>query len=327
LDASVIDGKFGGLSERRPIRVRARALVALPVVAACVALLLLAWRGSATVSAAPPAAAGNFAGLVEIDGGRELQLACRGSGGPTVVLISGFRGAEDDWTHVVPRPGDEPRPSRSSVFPQVGGFTRVCAYDRPGTTDFDGVLTPSTPVRQPTTAEDGSADLHALLGAAGVAAPYLLVAHSWGGMIAVDFASEHPEEVASLVLVDPGSVYLKSSLRPAQWERFVAGARRLGTPRTLEAAEYERSVAAIRAAPAPPRIPAVVLTSDHRFDFGAGGAGTWPAWLNAQNRLAASLDARHVTHTDSGHYIAGERPRLVIGAVRRIVRTIRAQAP
>jgi hypothetical protein len=78
-----------------------------------------------------------------------MYLECRGEGSPTVVLVSGGRGAYDDWTHVIDS-GGEPKPSGSAVFPQVGKFTRVCAYDRPGTTRLDGTLSPSTPMRQPT---------------------------------------------------------------------------------------------------------------------------------------------------------------------------------
>lgn len=305
-----------------------RRLVALLLLGCATLLAAAAWGGSSAAPTSPSAAAsGSFAGLVGIDGGRELFLTCRGSGTPTVVLISGFRGAYDDWTHIVPRPGAEPRPSRSAVFPRLAASTRVCAYDRPGTIGFDGELAPSSPVRQPTTAGDGVADLHRLLAAAGAAGPYVLVAHSWGGMIAYLYGREHPGEVAGTVLVDPGSVFLKTTLRPAQWARFARGARQLGKPKTLEAADYERSVKQIEAAPPAPRVPAVVLTADHRFDFGAGGRGTWPAWLSAQNRLAAALGARHITNTDSGHYIAGERPRLVVDQVRAVVRSIRAMSP
>lgn len=302
--------------------VRSRSLVLVATIAALgVAAALL---GSARPSgAAPPAAAkGSFAGLVEIDGGRKLFLECRGSGGPTVVFISGFSGAHDDWTHVVPPSGAAPRPSRAAVFPAVARSTRACAYDRPGTVDFDGVASPSTPVRQPTTAADDVADLHALLNAAGVPGPYVLVAHSWGGMAAYLYASRYPTEVAGLVLLDPGSVFLKTALKPGQWARFVRGGRKLGSPRTREAVEYERSVESILASPPVPRVPAVVLTSDHPFPFGAG-AHTWHAWRTAQNLLAADLGARHVADTDSGHYIAGEQPRLVAREVRAILRAVR----
>jgi pimeloyl-ACP methyl ester carboxylesterase len=63
----------------------------------------------------------------------------------------------------------------------------------------------------------------------------------------------------------------------------------------------------------------VVLTSDHQFDFGAGGPETWPAWLRAQDQLARLLGARHITDTNSGHFIQGEQPQLVIEAIREIV--------
>jgi hypothetical protein len=106
----------------------------------------------------------------------------------------------------------------------------------------------------------------------------------------------------------------------------VSAAIQLGDPGTLEAVDYERSVDQIRAAPAAPRVPAVVLTADHPFDFGAGGSETWPAWLAAQERLATLLGARHVTQTDSGHYIAGEQPGLVVDQVREVVQDVRNEA-
>lgn len=57
------------------------------------------------------------------------------------------------------------------VFAGVSGFTRVCAYDRPGAVAplKDNVIpSRSDPVPQPRTAPDAVADLHTLLGAAGV---------------------------------------------------------------------------------------------------------------------------------------------------------------
>jgi hypothetical protein len=68
---------------------------------------------------------GDFAGLVDIGGGRKLYLACRGEGAPTVVLVGGLRASADDWSAA-----DKSAPA---VFPEIAKFTRVCAYDRPGT--------------------------------------------------------------------------------------------------------------------------------------------------------------------------------------------------
>jgi pimeloyl-ACP methyl ester carboxylesterase len=266
----------------------------------------------------------DFAGLVDIGGGRKMYLECHGKGSPTVVLVSGFRGAHDDWTHVIDS-GGEPKPSGSAVFPKVSKFTRVCAYDRPGTTSFDGTLSPSTPVVQPTTAQEGAADLHALLRAANQPGPYVLVAHSWGGLNVRLYASTYPEEVSGLVLLDAGSEFLQKTLTPEQWAMFVQGAKELGEPETLEAADYQPSVDALRFAPRVDEIPAFVLTSDKCFAFvpGAEAEATCSAWREAQDLLATLLDANHITHTKSGHFIQGENPQLVIHSVRKVVEAAR----
>src|SRR5262249_15325781 len=73
-----------------------------------------------------------FAELVDIVGHRKMYLECKGTGSPTVVLISGTRGAHDDWTDLIDpnNPIGAMKPGESAVFPQVSKFTRVCAYDR-----------------------------------------------------------------------------------------------------------------------------------------------------------------------------------------------------
>jgi pimeloyl-ACP methyl ester carboxylesterase len=269
----------------------------------------------------------DFSGLVDIGGGRKMYMECHGRGAPTVVLVSGARGPYDDWTHVIDSKG-EPKPSGSAVFPQVGKFTRVCAYDRPGTTRFDGMLSPSTPVRQPTTAQERAADLHALLRAAKQKGPYLIVAHSWGGLIGRLYASTYPDEVSGLVLLDPGSEFMQDTLTPALWTFFVHESKKLGNPITLEAADYRPSVRALRAAPPVRGIPAVVLSSDECwFVFpGFDAEASCSAWDAAQDQLAAHLDAEHITDTNSGHFIQGENPNLVIGKVREVVGAARKKA-
>ena len=65
-----------------------------------------------------------------------------------------------------------------AVYPQVATFTRVCAYDRPGTTLGIDRFSRSDSVPMPRTAADAVADLHALLGAAAIPPPYVLAEHS-----------------------------------------------------------------------------------------------------------------------------------------------------
>src|SRR6266478_3588399 len=153
----------------------------------------------ASRSNAPVPASGDFSGLVDIGAGRKMYLKCRGSGSPTIVLESGYRNDADIWSAQF-------EPGKSTIFPEVAKFTRVCAYDRPGTFLDADHLGRSTPVSMPRTARDLVSDLHALLQAAHVPGPYVFAAHSFGGIFARLYASTYPSEVVGMVLVDDRAV-------------------------------------------------------------------------------------------------------------------------
>src|SRR5882762_11795827 len=145
----------------------------------------------------------DFAGLIDIGGGRKMYLKCRGKGSPTVVLVSGLRASAEDWSVA-----DKSVPA---VFPEVAKFTRVCACDRPGT-PVDDNPSRSDAVPQPTTARDAVADLHALLTAAGEAGrdkegkPYSVRYDQVNAMLLNEFLKEHStvqelkKEVAALTV-------------------------------------------------------------------------------------------------------------------------------
>ena len=137
---------------------------------------------------------GDFAGLVEIGDGRKMFLECRGSGSPTVILESGYRDSADNWSTPL-------EPGKNTVFPQVAKFTRVCAYDCPGTARDANHLSRSTQVPMPRIARDVVSDLHALLQTAPVPGPYVFAAHSLGGIFARLYASTYPNEVVGMVLM------------------------------------------------------------------------------------------------------------------------------
>ena len=270
-----------------------------------------------------------------------MFLQCRGQGGPTVVLIAGGGNTGGAWT-VLP---DEVAPP--AVLPGVAPFTRVCAYDRPGTAldaEPPDDRSRSDPIPQPTTAEAMVADLHALLSAAGVPGPYVLAGHSFGGLVARLYAATHPDEVVGLVLVDPFSEAVRAALTPDQWQTWLATngvppPDLLATYPEVERIDIDASADEMeRAAAAQPLrpLPLVVLSAGRTGEMTPEQAAALPPGypealmtaLKANAAFAGTLlpDARVVRVADSGHYIQGEHPELVIDAIRQVVAAVRDPA-
>src|SRR5829696_86098 len=308
----------GGADEPRPLsrggdpmslfaNRRTMLLLALMLTAvlACAAVLLVA--GSAPAYAAK----GDFAGLVDIGGGRKIYMECSGTGSPTVVLIAGKgNGARDGWSQALDpddpvhqAPTDQValgkgdlKESESAVFPSVAKFTRVCAYSRPGT-GLDDPQT-STPVHQPHQVDDAVADLHAALGAADESGPYVLVAHSYAGLIARLFVGRYPQEVSGLVMEDTVNEFdLLTTTREefTNWDKLNST-----TDGKVEAVKLVDAMDKISAAPLMPEMPAIVLSADKPWNPEAveaqmkefGPLPTFQDTLAAQDLLAKSLDAK-----------------------------------
>ena len=288
-------------------------------------------------AAAHAAASGDFAGLIDIGGSRKMYLECRGTGSPTVVLVGGLRASAEDWGIA-----DKSAPA---ALHEVSKFTRVCACDRPGT-PVGEKPSRSDSVPQPVTAGDAVADLHALLTAAGEAKPYVLVGHSYGGLIVRLYASTYPEDVSGLVLVDALSEGIQDAETPEQWaiqQKLTEGDVRedLALYPALERIDVDRSFDQIRAALPLRPLPLVVLSADRPWgpqipsmiaegnlpaevppDF---GYVTDAAQKQAQAQLAELVPgAKHITNTNSGHEIHKEQPQLVIDSIRQVVDAVRS---
>jgi len=118
--------------------------------------------------------------LVDMDHGRRMNIYCLGEGSPTVILDSGMGDSTVSW---------------ALVQPMIASKTRVCAYDRAGLGFSDGSMRAST-------ASHSADDLHALLKAAHIAPPYVLVGHSAAGMYVRVFADHYRDEVVGIVSVE-----------------------------------------------------------------------------------------------------------------------------
>lgn len=276
----------------------------------------------------------DFAGTVDIGAGRKMYLECRGTGSPTVVIVPGARAAADEWT------------VHSPVFSDVSDFTRTCAYDRPGTALADGSLGRSDPAPMPSLVGDAVADLHALVGSAGIDTPFVIVGHSYGGLVVRLYAMTYPDDVDGMVLVDPLSEFLRSAETPEEWvwqKKILNGdlTEAIKVYPQIERFDPDPSFDQMLAASPLEPMPLVVLSADRPWgpqipgliEQGVLAADTPPdigyvtdrAQKVADQRLAALVPGtKYVTKTSSGHVIHHDNPQIVTNSIREVVAAVRA---
>jgi pimeloyl-ACP methyl ester carboxylesterase len=295
------------------------------------------WAQDASpASTALVAASGEFAGLVDIGDGRRLWLECRGQGSPTVILEAGAGNDANTWDTM----GLAPDSTQTAVLPGVAAFTRVCAYDRPGTILDLEHHSRSDPMPMPRTAGDIVADLHALLSAAALPGPYVLAGHSFGGLVARLYAATYPDEVVGLVLIDAAHEDYYAAVRNVLTPEQRAEMARLAEQGPLELADYadrerldtddsaDEMREAAAASPLRP-MPVTVLTHGRPWDWPSSypAASLEALWTPLQEKLAAlTPDSQLVVAEQSGHFIPGDQPDLVISAIQQVVEAVRDPA-
>lgn len=243
--------------------------------------------------------------LVDI-GGRRLHLMTAGKGSPAVVIIPALAEPVLGWLH---------------ILQAAAGETQACVYDRAEIGWSD------PPPHWRRTPDLMAADLHALLPAAGIPPPYVLVGHSIGGIIARRFYVQHPGLVAGMLLVDSSHEQQVERFARLGWRRGRAfylqvairrQARILGMRRLAASLGLVRGLGAEVAREAPPEYAgaqrAILLSSRRRrvavremlmlaymqgeppglgpvpltvLTRAASAGWDWPAWAQMQDEMAA----------------------------------------
>jgi pimeloyl-ACP methyl ester carboxylesterase len=217
------------------------------------------------------------------------------------------------------------------VIERIARFTRVCAYDRPGTllyTDPPRITDRSTPVPMPRTAKDIVSDLRALLVAAKIPGPYVLVAHSLGGLFTRLYAQIYPDQVIGIVLVDAFPAELPAMFG-TEWLPY---RKVLDKPLPqfannpdFEVVDIEASVAQIEKASPLRRMPLVVLTKTEPFARPPGPdkfddvllERLWPE--GAEDLVKLEPETPHIFATGSDHYIQIHQPDLVAQSIKLVI--------
>ncbi|WP_328297384.1 alpha/beta hydrolase [Streptomyces sp. NBC_00435] len=285
----------------------------------------------------PAAPAGTDGGRqVVLADGREVYLDCRGRGSPTVVLESGIHDSSDTWTQTQAEP---PASAEPAVLPGLARTTRVCAYDRPGTIRYtaEPTLTArSTPVPMPRTLPGLVTDLDELLTTAGEKGPYLLVGHSFGGMITRLYAQTHPGETAGLVFVDAFGPPIRKETG-SHWPAYARLVNRPGVALEnepgFETIDIDGAIDAVERAPRLPAVPMAVMSKTAPFATAPGTppalmAAVEAAWPRVQDSLVALAPRTpHILATGSDHYIQLREPDLTIATIGLLADRIRGARP
>lgn len=280
-------------------------------------LLRVSWA-ERTMAQTP---AGPAPGVLVDIGGHKLHLRCVGPAGgrPTVILEAGGGGFSNSW---------------SLVQALLSSRVRTCAYDRAG-------LGWSEPGPAPRTMRQEVFELHALIEAAKVPGPFVLVGQSIGGLLVRLYAERYGSDVVGIVLVDPTHESdVLGSVRYGGWVRLreKATGRAVPEPRPegkastqynpeddYLAEELQQIYLSRKANPEPlGNRPLIVLAAGRR----PAPPGT-PEDLWTQLRVEKdgqkidlsrlSSNSKFVLDPSSGHAIQSDNPQIVARAIEAVL--------
>lgn len=228
-----------------------------------------------------------------------------GSGPSTILLFSGAGMSLQGW---------EP------LYPQIERLGTVFGWNRPG-------MQGSDPPRERQTGAVVLAQLRELVGYTGLEPPFVLVAHSLGGLYANLFARQYPDEVAGVLFLEATHPADHEVLKKHETHLTRALGKVLALPQVFfrpnlqsELACVEDTVREIEAAGPFPQVPLRVVT----------GGLTPRGWVmspaavaarraNQQELVRLSPLGEQVLAQKSGHFPQMTQPELVLRVLAELV--------
>jgi pimeloyl-ACP methyl ester carboxylesterase len=251
--------------------------------------------------------------------GRKWVFYRAGSGYPTVILETGLGAESDEW---------------NPIQLSISATNLVCRYDRAGRGRSD----PGPGF--PRSAGQMVEELRSLLNTLRFPGPFLLVGHSFGGLMMRLYAHRYPSEVCGLLLVD--------AMHPDQFE-VIGGALPAPTPQDTEAlrsfrafwtggwrdpqATVERidlltSLREAKEIDSLGALPVHIITAATGLRNPMVSADLRPRlqslWEDLQSQfLGLSSAATQAFAVNSGHFVQRDDPGIVIESIRTLIRRLR----
>lgn len=236
--------------------------------------------------------------------GATIEYALGGEGSsPVIVLMNGFRMPLSSW---------------EQLYPEIHKYGRVFAYNRHG-------IGKTSKATCPQTGAEILRSLANVLQALQLPPPYILVAHSLGGLFANLYARSHPKQVAAVVFVDashPDEIKQQKQFPPPWLLRVVNDAVkkleiRFDPYRYSEDDAVLETLRQIEAAGNFPPIPVAVVTGSKKMPLVP--QASFALHLHYQKELATlSPDAHQMIAEGSGHFPQISEPQLVVRAIKDV---------
>lgn len=261
-------------------------------------------------SEVPPTMAGSsplpdsISGTFDV-GGHALYLECEGTAEPTVVYMHGSIEHRD----VVPHENGRP------FIDALKDEHRVCVYDRRNVGASDIVDAPQLP-------EDAIGEMRALLQAAGVEPPYVLLGASFGGLLAYLYLNTYPDEVVGAVMLDsmfPDEMALESMFPlEDRYEAFSEEDEGTGLERI---SHYKVQMAAQAFIGREPDIPLTYLASiPEGFDVNDYGRPEYDRKvIEAQRAFVDRFAPGTYVRVDAPHFMEPAIPGQIAEALREVI--------
>lgn len=243
--------------------------------------------------------------IINIADNRSLYTKYQRTSAPSVIFIAGLGDNFETWKKVQDR---------------ISDVTSTLSYTRAS-------IGRSSVAPVPQTCQDLVEELSELLQELDVKKPYLLVGHSFGGLMARLYASLYPLDICGMILVDAAPEFKELAYEQVLPENLIAGNREylenpsLNRENIDKMQSYKQIVDHKRQIDLPLTIIARGLP-----DRGEEG---WPSQKileieqNLQKelkKLSTSSKFRIASH--SGHYIHHDEPEIVIEEILRMFKEI-----
>jgi pimeloyl-ACP methyl ester carboxylesterase len=215
-------------------------------------------------------------------GGYGLFVNYYGEGEYTVISESGLGHGSEDW---------------SLIQREISSVAKTLSYDRVGIGNSDTTKSQRTCLVQVRA-------LHILLDKVRAKPPYIIVAHSVGGLNARVFAATYPKEVAGIVFVDCSHekqfIKLKGKQLKEMKEIFDS------LEHSYDVISSGNEVKKLSDKDSIRNIPIIVLRAKQpAFD---------------QNDLSALSKYSKIIHVkDCGHFIQSDQPQIIIDSIKELI--------